>query len=167
MVPSGNTDPLVFRADARPEDAAAVRAIVASTGFFHDDEIAIAVELIEERLADGAEKSGYHFLFAEAGGETVGYACYGPVPAAHGSYDLYWVAVHDRYRGRGYGRAILRAAEGAMRAAGGRKVWIETSSKTQYEPTRAFYESCGCRRECLLEDFYAPGDGKVIYSISL
>jgi hypothetical protein len=42
-------------------------------------------------------------------------------------------------------------------------VYAETSSRPQYEPTRSFYRACGYRLEARLEDFYAPGDGKVIF----
>src|SRR3954467_12244433 len=54
--------PLVFRDEPCPADAAAIREIVASTGFFHEDEIEVAVELVEERLSRGLA-SEYHFLF--------------------------------------------------------------------------------------------------------
>jgi hypothetical protein len=40
---------------------------------------------------------------------------------------------------------------------------VETSSRTAYASTRIFYENCAYRQEALLEDFYAPGDGKVVY----
>jgi hypothetical protein len=46
---------------------------------------------------------------------------------------------------------------------GGTRIYVETSSRAQYEPTRAFYERRAYRKEVVLEDFYAPGDGKVIY----
>jgi hypothetical protein len=42
-------------------------------------------------------------------------------------------------------------------------VYVETSSRDQYEPTRRFYLKCGYRVDAVLEDFYAPGDGKVIF----
>ena len=51
--------------------------------------------------------------------------------------------------------------------AGGRRVYVETSGRAQYEPTRRFYEACGYAREAVLTDFYAPGDDKVIYGQSL
>ncbi len=50
---------------------------------------------------------------------------------------------------------------------GGRRIYIETSSRPQYEATRAFYRAQGYREEACLEDFYAPGDGKIIYTKSL
>ncbi|MDY6910698.1 MAG: hypothetical protein SWC40_12285, partial [Thermodesulfobacteriota bacterium] len=36
-------------------------------------------------------------------------------------------------------------------------------SRSLYEPTRAFYHRCGYARAALLQDFYAPGDHKVIF----
>ena len=44
-----------------------------------------------------------------------------------------------------------------------RQVYIETSNREQYAPTRGFYLRCGYRQEALLKDFYAVGDDKVIY----
>jgi hypothetical protein len=42
-------------------------------------------------------------------------------------------------------------------------VYIETSSRPPYAPTRAFYERCGYELEVVLKEFYGPGDGKAIY----
>ncbi len=169
MESSPNTE-FLFRREVRPGDPAAVRDIVASAGFFNDEEVAIAAELAGESLRDGAERSGYHFVFADregpGGPRAVGYACFGPIPAAAGSFDLYWIAVHADLRGRGLGRRLMAESGRAIAALGGRKIWIETASKPLYTPTRSFYESLGCRREAVLEDFYAIGDSKVIYSMA-
>lgn len=155
---------LLLRAEPRAADIAAVRRIVASTGFFRPDEIDVAVELIEERLDLGLEKSGYHFLFADRGGETLGYVCYGPIPVTLTSWDLYWIAVDHRLRGQGIGRRLVEAAEADVRRLGGKGFYIETSDKEQYGATRGFYLACGYRLEHVFEDFYAPGDGKAVYS---
>lgn len=154
--------PRGFRAELRPADVAAVRAIVTSTGFFHPAEIEVAVELAEERLAKGAA-SGYHFLFPVETDPPPAYACYGPVPATTGSFDLYWIAVHAEHRGRGLGRRLLAATEQAITAAGGERIWVETSSRELYTPTRAFYRACGYAEAALLADFYARGDSKVVF----
>ncbi|MBI4082210.1 MAG: GNAT family N-acetyltransferase [Candidatus Lambdaproteobacteria bacterium] len=66
-------------------------------------------------------------------------------------------------QGRGLGKALVARTEGAIRAAGGRRVYIETASRPQYAPTQAFYLGCGYRQEAFLPDFYAAGDGKLIY----
>lgn len=153
---------LVYREDVLPTDATAVRAIVDSTGFFSRDEVDVAVELVEERLSLG-EAGGYFFLFGEMDGRVVGYTCFGPIPCTAASYDLYWIAVHQEFRGRGIGPLLMARSERLISARGGRRVYIETSSRPQYEPTRSFYLRCGYRQAALLEDFYGPGDGKIIY----
>jgi hypothetical protein len=57
----------------------------------------------------------------------------------------------------------LEQTEQLIRKAGGRQVYIETSNRGQYAPTRDFYLRCGYVQEALLKDFYAVGDDKVIY----
>jgi len=153
---------LLLRQTVADADRTAVREIVASTGFFTPAEVDVAVELVDERLARGPA-SGYFFLFADRPGQTIGYTCYGPIACTIGSYDLYWIAVHQSCRGQGLGRQLLEATEQSLRQVDGRRVYIETSSRDQYLPTRGFYERCGYRQDAVLADFYAPGDGKVIY----
>jgi GNAT superfamily N-acetyltransferase len=151
-----------FRAVVRNDDAAKVREIVRSTGFFNDAEIEVAVELVDERLAKGLE-SGYFFIFAEVEGQTVGYVCYGPIPATAGSYDLYWIAVYEGQQGKGLGRLLLEKTEQAVKTMKGTRIYIETSSRKKYLPTRIFYENNGYKLEAVLEEFYAPDDSKCIY----
>ncbi|OGF97265.1 MAG: hypothetical protein A2Z06_01945 [Candidatus Glassbacteria bacterium RBG_16_58_8] len=152
-----------FREEVRSADRDHVRAIVSSTGFFSPEEIEIAVELVEERLARGPG-SGYHFVFAEYGGRVVGYSCFGPIPGTRESYDLYWIAIHEACRGLGIGTALLEESERRILRSGGRRVYVETSFRNQYGPTRAFYAARGYAQEALLKDFYAPGDSKIIFS---
>jgi len=151
-----------FREEVRPEDRQAVGRLVRATGFFSEEEADIAVELVEERLAKG-DASGYFFLFAEEGDRLLGYACFGPIPGSVHSFDLYWIAMDPREQGRGVGRTLMAASERIMAGRGARRIYTDTSSRPQYEPTRAFYLACGYREEAFLTDFYAPGDGKVIF----
>ena len=153
---------LTFRQEVLQSDAQRVRELTTSTGFFMDAEIDVAVELVEERLSKG-ESSGYYFVFAEQGGRVVGYTCFGPIPCTIASFDLYWIAVHDSCRGQGVGKALMRKSEECIAAMGGTRVYIETSFRAQYVPTRQFYFACGYQEAAVLADFYAPGDGKVIY----
>ncbi|MCA9057109.1 MAG: GNAT family N-acetyltransferase, partial [Planctomycetaceae bacterium] len=155
-------DLIQLRQVARPEDRNAVREIVTATGFFRPDEIDVAVELVDERLNRG-DASGYWFLFAELQDQVVGYACYGPIACTLGSYDLYWIAVDPDQQGRNIGRQLLKAAEDAIRADGGRHIYIETSGKPQYTPTRRFYERCGYQLVSTLPEFYDSDDDKVIW----
>jgi ribosomal protein S18 acetylase RimI-like enzyme len=152
-----------LRQSTRRSDVDAVRTIVSSTGFFSDAEIDIAVELIEDNLARG-EESGYHFLFADdpATDRALGYACFGGIAGTQGSFDLYWIAVHRDHQREGLGTALLAHAERIIAQQAGRRVYVETSSRAQYESTRRFYLRSGYTIVASLDDFYAPGDGKVI-----
>jgi ribosomal protein S18 acetylase RimI-like enzyme len=151
-----------LRDEPTEEDPGHVRQILESAGFFYPFEVDVAVELVDARLEGGIE-SGYHFLFAEADGRVIGYTCFGSIPCTAGSFDLYWIGVHDDYRGRGIGRILLGESEERIAAMSGRAVYIETASRAQYLPTREFYLRCGYIIEAILKDYYAPGDDKVIF----
>jgi len=153
---------LSLREKVLPTDREEVRKILLSNKYFFDFEIAVAEELIEERLARGPA-SGYHFIFGGIKNRVVGYACYGPIPCTQKSYDLYWIAVSEELRGQGIGTKILAEAEKAIRKLGGERVYIETSSRPDYDPTRRFYERSGYRLASRLDDFYAPGDAKLTW----
>lgn len=155
-------EPLSFREDVLPGDPGAVRDIVASTGFFYGHEIEVAVELVEERLQKGPE-SGYLFLFAEQRGRTVGYSCYGEIACTAGSYDLYWIAVHNDCRSQGIGKVLLQRTEALIAGLKGRAVWVETSGMKKYASTRNFYLRSGYQEEAVLKGFYGPDDDKFIF----
>jgi D-alanine-D-alanine ligase len=152
-----------WRLTVTSEDPAAVKRLAESTGYFTSVEADVAEELVNERLSKGLA-SGYFFVFAELDGKLAGYACYGPVPLTASSYDLYWLVVSPEFQGLGLGRNLLAETERLARQAGATRFYADTSGRTQYANTRAFYERVGFRQEAVLEDFYAPGDAKVIYS---
>lgn len=157
-----NMIPVSYREQIRASDCLEIRQIVTSTSSFSREEIEVAIELAQERLQRGAV-SGYEFVFAEHEGRVTGYTCYGAIACTRASYDLYWIAVRDELRGAGIGKQLLQRTEELIRNSAGQRIYVETSSRMDYQPTRSFYERCGYRREALLADFYAPGDNKVIY----
>ena len=153
---------LIYRQQIMAADPHAISRIVQSSGFFSAEEIALARELAEEKLAQGNDCS-YQFLFADDKDTVLGYTCYGLIPATCGSYDLYWIAVDEQFRSQGLGKDLMRKTQQIIRGTGGRQIYAETSSRDQYKPTHSFYESCGYQKEALLKDFYAEGDSKIIY----
>jgi len=153
---------IIFRENVTDNDIAEVRGIVASTGFFSEQEIEIAAELVEERLAKGI-RSGYYFLFAEYSGKVLGYSCFGPIPLTKSSYDLYWIVLHEKFRNFRIGKEILTRSEEIITGMGGLNIYADTSSREQYAPTRSFYEKNGYSLAAYLPDFYSTGDGKIIY----
>ncbi len=147
-------------------DIAAVRGIVDGTEMFTAAEAEVAVELVQERINRGSA-SGYEFVMARSDGRLIGYACYGPTAGTDGRYDLYWIAVSAEVQGKGIGRAILARTEQAIAAAGGVRIYVDTSSTEKYAKTRRFYRRAGFRKLAELRDFYRQGDGKVIYAKEL
>lgn len=154
---------ITFREETRPVDADDVRRIVESTGFFTRDEVEVALELVQERLSKGAP-SGYHFIFSEnQDHEVLGYSCFGPIPCTRESFDLYWIAVHKDHQNLGLGKYLLEKTEHAISQMGGRRIYIETSSRALYLPTREFYLKNGYHEEACFKDFYSRGDNKIVY----
>jgi ribosomal protein S18 acetylase RimI-like enzyme len=152
-----------FRDLVIPKDMKNVKKIVESTGFFTDEEIEVAVELVDAGLSGGSI-SDYLFCFCEdKGGRVLGYTCYGRIPCTESSFDLYWIAVHSDHQGSGIGRDLLGRTEKKIRALKGKRVYIETSSRELYRPTQGFYIKAGYHPEATLKDYYSPGDSKIIY----
>lgn len=152
-----------YRQQIQPSDIEVIAGIVESSGFFSDEEIEIAIQLAEEKM-DQKEASSYRFLFAEDDHRVLGYTCYGLIPATSFSYDIYWIVVANDLQGQGLGKLLMAATEKLIGSSGGKQIYAETSSRDQYNPTRKFYESCGYRQEAFLKNFYAEGDGKIIYA---
>jgi ribosomal protein S18 acetylase RimI-like enzyme len=143
---------------------APLERLTRATGLFREEEVATAVELLDEHLAGDAD---YRFVGAFAQDELVGFACWGPTPGTEGTHDLYWIVVDPSRQGAGIGTELLRDVEGRLKADGGRLVVVETSSRRDYAPTRAFYERRGYTRAATIPGYYAPGDDLVVYTKDL
>ncbi len=123
----------------------------------------LAEELALENLNKDPEKSAYIFNIAEFEDRPVGFTCYGKIPGTADSYDLYWIAVHDSQRGKGLGKTLMVMAVDDIAHKSGKNIWIETSSRAIYEPTRQFYLKTGCEIIAELPDFYGAMDNKLIF----
>jgi D-alanine-D-alanine ligase len=161
--PLSRTSPFPkLRTKPKRTDAAVIRSIVTASGLFREAEIDVAEELVQTRLKKGPS-SGYEFIFAEHDKEVIGYVCFGHNTLTVGSFDIYWIAVNPSLQGRGIGKLLLDEAEKRIAAVGGMRIYIETSHRPDYQHTRGFYERCGYTLAAVLDDFYAPSDGKATY----
>jgi GNAT superfamily N-acetyltransferase len=168
MIDAG-VNAIAWRSRIEPADCAAIGDLVTATEFFSAGEIELAVELVAETIARGTE-SGYQFLIADstfADHSISAYTCFGRIPATESSFDLYWIAVAPALQGQGLGRKILSQTEFVASGQGATRMFVDTSGRDQYASTRAFYERMGYSVAAVLEDFYAPGDSKIIYCKSL
>jgi GNAT superfamily N-acetyltransferase len=153
---------LLFREQLRASDPGRIEALVRATGFFSQEEIAIARELADDALVHG-ENSHYRFILTDGGDVLAGYACFGRIPATRSGWDLYWIVVGPAFQAQGLGGRILKMAELRVASAGGERLYAETSSREQYAPTRQFYVRYKFTQTADFPDFYAPGDGKIVY----
>jgi len=154
---------ITVRFEPKPSDVARVKEIVDATGFFKPEEAHSAAELISIALAN--PDSGYHFIFAEVDGEVMGYANYGKNEYTRRSWDLYWIAVDPAAQGLGIGKLLIRQTERLIHEKGGpgSRIYVETSGRPQYAPTRAFYIATNYQLIAEFEDYYDDGDSKVTY----
>ena len=149
----------------KPEDGPRIHEITANAGVFSPEEVECVDELWQEYQAQGADRSGYYWLVARDDvGNPLGYSCYGPRALTSGTYDLYWIAVDSTLHRSGVGRNLLAATEEAVRALGGRLLFVETSGLPKYEPTRKFYLGTGYTWEATIKDFYDQGDDLAIFT---
>jgi ribosomal protein S18 acetylase RimI-like enzyme len=146
----------------RTGDTPALRALLEATGVFSEAEVEAAVEVIEGG-DDEASPHGYRFRVADEGGAVLGYVCFGRAWFSDGTWDVYWLAVDPARQRRQVGGALLREAERAAGAGGGRTMLVETASKPSYAPARSLYERNGYVEMARIPDYYALGDDKIVY----
>ena len=152
-----------------PRDRSRIKEIIISSGKFNQEEIAVAMELIDEALEKG-EKSGYIIAVLEVGKvylSVQGYVCYGPTPLTQGVYDLYWIVTDPTVQGKGFGRSLIEYVERDVKKRRGRMLLIETSSQEAYGQTIRFYKKAGYQIVARIKNFYQIGDDKLIFSKEL
>jgi ribosomal protein S18 acetylase RimI-like enzyme len=142
-----------------PPDRDEIADLVRASGTFNEDEVAVALELVDAALA--APGRDYRVLVADDDGRVAGYLCYGPTPMTAGTFDLYWVATRAGQRGRGVGTRLVLAMEAELCALGGRVVRVETSQLGEYDAARSFYARLAYHEVGRIRDFYRQGDDLV------
>jgi len=156
--------PLIRFSEAADRDG--ILAFMKGTGFFNDDEIEVAREVLEDAIAKGPAGHYQSFTLLDEG-QPAGWICCGHTPCTKGTFDIYWIGVSANAQGRGYGRALLEHVEKFIRRMKGRIIIIETSGRPLYDSTRGFYLKTGYAEAARIPDFYDQGDGRVIYAKAL
>lgn len=162
MLSDSNTNYYHLRYKPAERDREAIANLLKRTNFFSEIEIKTGVELVEEKLTQKTHSS-YSFVFVDGKKNLIGYSCYGLIPLTAASFDLYWIAVDPDFQGNGIGKMLLEITEQRIKNAGGRRVYVDTSSRKQYLPTRRFYRSCGYEKIAHFRNFYRDGDGKIVF----
>src|SRR5256712_7655146 len=119
-----------------PAHRARLERLTRAAGLFREDEVAIAVELLDDSLAGDGD---YRFLGAYEGDELVGYVCWGPVPGTAGTYDLYWLVVDPARQCSGVGTRLVEAVGHRLVSGRARPAGVGTTSPPEDAATRRVY----------------------------
>ena len=140
--------------------------IAVKTGVFTDDEL----ECLHEELMDLVALSAYPgdvsdrtsdlFLLSD---DQTGFAMAGPLDMTKGSYMLYWIAVEPSFHGKMVAQELLTKVEAYVAAAGGKRIFIETSSTDKFARPRNFYFKSGYYHTAILMNYYSEGDSKCVF----
>jgi len=157
------TDALIAIRPLRESDREPIRRLLVATDVFSDEEVAVALELIDVALHTPGQHDYIIRTAAEDDANVLGYYCIGPTPMTRGTYDLYWIAVSPEVHDRGIGRQLIEHAEREISASGGRLVIAETSSQPKYEHTRIFYMKNAYEEVARIKDYYKENDDLVVF----
>jgi ribosomal protein S18 acetylase RimI-like enzyme len=151
---------------ASEEDA--LVTIGEATGIFGAGEADALLRSTLRSLADGTLPCESHVARAEGAiGRPRGWSYLAREESADGVWELMWIGVTRDAEGAGVGRALLLDAESTARAQGARILLISTSCLDGTARARAFYARNGYAKVGEIPDYYAPGDGKVIFHKAL
>lgn len=139
-----------------------VRQMVEATGVFRADEVDVAVEVFDDAVARPG--TDYYGLGAYDGDRLVGFALFGKTPCTMATWDLYWIVVDPTLHRGGVGRQLMVEVEETIARLRGRMIVVETSSRDDYGPTRAFYETLGYDQAADIAHYYAPDDRLIVYT---
>ncbi len=145
------------------KDKDAIRTILHEAQMFREDEIDVAIEVIDEYLDDPDESDYWSYVAVDEKVRVAGFTIVGPNPITIGTYDLYWIAVDQSQQRKGVGRELITYAENRVIENKGRLIIAETSSKPTYLRTRNFYKQQGYSELAQIRDYYDIGDDLIIF----
>jgi ribosomal protein S18 acetylase RimI-like enzyme len=141
-----------------PEDRASVGAILVDCGAFTEEEVGIALDMMDAGL-----NGDYSLLAVEKDNKVSGYACIGRAPLTASSWYLYWICVDRQIQGTGVAWFLQKHVEDLVRKLGGDRLVLETSGRPDYERARRFYHKAGFVEVGCIPDFYKRGDDCRVY----
>ena len=146
----------------KPADRKIIEEILNKIPNFHEEEIRVAMELVNIAASDQEQKD-YNLFIYEEDGMILGYHCTGKRPLTDGVYDLYWIVTNPEYGKKGIGKKLLEHAEAFVNENNGRWLLAETSSKDSYSATRNFYLRNNYSIICEIKDFYSIDDSMIVF----
>lgn len=144
------------------DDRAQLVAIIENTNNFSHEEKKVAVELIDEAIANPNHEY-YNVFVSENENKIDGYHCVGKRALTDGVFDLFWIVVDSSTQNKGIGKQLLDHSESFVKESNGRWILAETSSKDSYNATRNFYMRNKYSIVSQIKDFYAVNDNLIVF----
>ena len=132
-------------------------ALAIASGLFEPDQ----TELLADRLRSPGEDDIW--FTDDDGQKPVGVAYMAPEKMTHGTWNLYWIAVHPTLQKQGRGKAILSYVQQWLIDRGERILLVETAGTDDFEYVRKFYVDNGFENEARIRDFYDLGVDKIVF----
>ena len=142
-------------------------------------DVASALQIVEDFDEDDAEEASYalsgdlsNFFVVEAQGAVAGFTGYSRIPDAPTSAWLSWTYVEENFRRQGVGAFMLEQLRFSLAKTKVERLFISTSDYEEdgvdiYAEARRFYQRHGAQQELVIPDFYALGEARFIYRLSL
>lgn len=146
----------------KPSDVNKIEKLLRKIPNFNEEEIKVAMELVNI-AANDSNQTDYNIFVYEEDGEIFGYHCTGKRPLTDAVYDLYWIVSDPEKSGNGIGRKLLDHAENFVKERNGRWILAETSAREEYLPTQNFYFRNNYTIIGEIKDFYSVGDNLLIF----
>jgi ribosomal protein S18 acetylase RimI-like enzyme len=138
-------------------DHEALITLATACGLFEPDQ----TELLAEMLRNPSETDVW--FTDDLDGHPVGVAYLAPEKMTHGTWNLYWIAVHPQQQKRGRGKLILQYVENWLRERDQRMLLVETAGVDDFDYVRKFYAANGFQAEAQIRDFYDDGVDKIVF----
>lgn len=151
---------MIYQRGLSDPDRARIVSLLESLSEVSDDERAVALELVDHRLAHPASDD-YRFILGASDDRLAGYLCYGRTPLTRSTYDLYWIATSPDFARSGVARGLLDRMEGEIAHEGGGLIRVETGSREG--SAVPFYDAAGFSRAATIAGFYAPDNDLIVF----
>ena len=138
-------------------DIPALKTVIEANDLFPPD-------MLDEMISgyfNNENQSEFWFTYENDRPIAIGYCA--PEKMTEGTWNLYLIAVHPHYQGKGVGTAMIDYIEQILKIQGERILLVETSSLASFEGTRAFYRKCGYKQEARIREFYQAGEDKIVF----
>lgn len=139
------------------DDIPALTRLVDDVGLFPGDMLAGMLAPFLRREA------GTLWQVADVGGILAGLSYCAAEGLTDGTWNMLAICTAPRHQGHGVGRALVLAAEEALRQDGQRLLIVDTSGTEAFAGARTFYGRLGFVEEARIRDFWSAGDDKVTF----